>query len=108
MIKDFDHLLATARDFIPGKVEQLTLVSCALLSGSHVLIEDRPGMGKTTMVQFLSKAFGFNLSRIQFTNDLLPGDILGVSVWNPQDHEFQFKKGPIFFPNKDPKLEAFL
>src|SRR6185436_12401898 len=66
------------------------------LAGGHLLIEDVPGVGKTTLALSLAKATGCTFQRIQFTSDLLPGDILGVSVLNPKTQEFEFKKGPLF------------
>lgn len=66
-----------------------------LLAGLHVLIEDVPGVGKTTLACALSQAAGLSFSRIQFTPDMLPGDVLGMNVWNPSLQEFQFRKGAI-------------
>lgn len=66
-----------------------------LLSGLHVLIEDVPGVGKTTLACALAQSAGLSFSRIQFTPDMLPGDVLGMNVWNPSVHEFQFRKGAI-------------
>lgn len=68
----------------------------ALLSGGHVLIEDMPGVGKTTLVKSLAKSLDCSFSRIQFTPDLLPSDITGASVFNQKTHDFEFKKGPVF------------
>jgi MoxR-like ATPase len=68
----------------------------ALLAEGHTLIEDVPGVGKTTLAQALAKSVGLELKRIQFTSDLLPSDIIGVSVFNPRDQSFQFVRGPIF------------
>lgn len=81
---------------IQGKSEQIELALTNILANGHTLIEDTPGVGKTTLVKVLSKVFGLQLSRIQFTNDLLPSDILGYSVFNKQSSEFNFHKGPIF------------
>lgn len=85
-----------SNNIIVGKSEQLKLALTCLLAEGHLLIEDVPGVGKTTMAKFLSKILGLKLSRIQFTNDLLPSDILGVNVFNPNDQSFSFHKGPIF------------
>lgn len=68
----------------------------ALLSGGHVLIEDMPGVGKTTLVKSLARSLNCSFRRIQFTPDLLPSDITGVSVFNQKTNEFEFKKGPVF------------
>ena len=81
---------------ILGKDEALDHVLVALLSGSHLLIEDVPGVGKTTLAKALAKSFSGNFRRVQFTPDLLPTDILGSSVFNPKDGSFTFKGGPIF------------
>ena len=72
----------------------MTLVT--LLSGGHLLIEDVPGIGKTTLAQTLASSVSFDFHRIQFTSDLMPADIMGVSVWNSKDQEFVFKHGPVF------------
>jgi MoxR-like ATPase len=79
-----------------GKNEVVRRALATFLAGGHLLIEDVPGVGKTTLAVSLAKASGCNFQRIQFTSDLLPGDILGVSVLNPRNQEFDFKKGPIF------------
>ena len=67
----------------------------ALLAGGHVLLEDVPGVGKTMMVRSLSKSVGANFKRIQFTPDLLPSDVIGVSIYNPKTLQFEFRPGPI-------------
>jgi MoxR-like ATPase len=67
-----------------------------LLARGHLLIEDVPGVGKTTLAQALAKSFHCSFQRIQFTSDLLPSDVLGVSVYNPESREFEFRSGPIF------------
>ena len=67
----------------------------ALLAGGHVLLEDVPGVGKTVMVKALAKSIGATFKRIQFTPDLLPSDVTGVSIFNPKEQEFIFRPGPI-------------
>jgi len=67
-----------------------------LLSDGHILIEGVPGLAKTTTINALAKALGLNFKRIQFTPDLLPSDIIGAQIYNPQDHSFSIKKGPLF------------
>ncbi|MEY4642652.1 MAG: hypothetical protein RLZZ227_2646 [Pseudomonadota bacterium] len=79
-----------------GKDKQIRLALCCLFAGGHLLLEDKPGMGKTTLSQALALSFGLQYSRIQFTSDLLPADILGVSVYDQATHGFSFHKGPIF------------
>lgn len=79
-----------------GKEHQIRLALCCLFSGGHLLIEDLPGMGKTTLSYALAKALGLGFNRIQFTSDLLPADILGVSIFDQNTHEFLFHPGPIF------------
>jgi MoxR-like ATPase len=81
---------------ILGKSEVMDHLIVALLSGSHVLMEDVPGVGKTTLAKALAKCFAGDFKRVQFTPDLLPTDILGSSVYNPKDGSFTFKPGPIF------------
>lgn len=81
---------------IVGKSQQLKLSLACLLAEGHLLIEDVPGVGKTTLVRFLSKALGLQESRIQFTNDLLPSDILGTSIFDKASQKFTFHPGPIF------------
>lgn len=72
----------------------MTIVT--LLSGGHLLIEDVPGIGKTTLAQTLSRSVSCDFHRIQFTSDLMPSDITGISIWNSKEQEFAFKPGPVF------------
>lgn len=81
---------------IIGKPEQLTLAISCLLAHGHLLIEDLPGMGKTTLSHALAQVFGLHYSRIQFTSDLLPSDMLGVNVYHAHSGDFQFRAGPLF------------
>lgn len=81
---------------IVGKSKEVQYVLVALLAGGHVLVEDVPGVGKTTLVRALAKSLGCRFQRLQFTPDLLPSDVIGVSVYNPQNGEFTFRTGPIF------------
>jgi MoxR-like ATPase len=96
MMNDFEHFLALGEEFLPGNRIQLRLAFMALLLNRNVLIEDIPGMGKTTLVKFFAKASGLEFRRIQFTNDLLPSDILGVSIFQKESEKFIFRPGPIF------------
>lgn len=84
------------RKVIVGQKDMLDLLIVALLSNGHVLIEGVPGVAKTITAKLLSKTIAIDFSRIQFTPDLMPSDILGTSVYNLQTSEFEFKKGPIF------------
>ncbi|MFK7824729.1 MAG: AAA family ATPase [Oligoflexales bacterium] len=90
------ELLEVAESHLLGKREVIKQVVCCLLADGHLLIEDHPGLGKTTLVKVISKLFGLSSSRIQFTNDLLPADILGVSIYEQDQGEFTFHPGPIF------------
>jgi MoxR-like ATPase len=78
-----------------GKRKAAELSIIALLAGGHVLLEDVPGVGKTMMVKALAKSIGASFKRIQFTPDLLPSDVIGVSIYNPKEMEFVFRPGPI-------------
>jgi MoxR-like ATPase len=78
-----------------GSMETVTLASLGLVGGLHVLIEDIPGVGKTTLAASLSRAADMSFSRIQFTPDMLPGDVLGMNVWDPVSREFTFRAGPV-------------
>ena len=81
---------------IYGKEDVIRLALVTLLARGHLLIEDVPGTGKTTLAQALAKSFHCTFQRIQFTSDLLPSDVLGVSVYNPESREFEFRQGPVF------------
>lgn len=82
--------------FLPGNPLQLRLAFLALLLNRNVLIEDVPGMGKTTLVKYFARATGLEFRRIQFTSDLMPSDILGVSIFQKESESFVFRPGPIF------------
>jgi len=79
-----------------GKRDKIALAMAAFLSGGHLLIEDMPGVGKTTLAKTLAEVLGLNFGRIQFTSDLLPADIIGVNYFDVKSGAFRFKKGPIF------------
>jgi MoxR-like ATPase len=81
---------------VKGKEDVIQLALTTLLARGHLLIEDVPGVGKTTLAQALARSFNCSFQRIQFTSDLLPSDVIGVSVYNPSAQEFEFKPGPIF------------
>lgn len=92
----FHEVLEAASEIILGKRQQVQLSVCALLADGHILVEDVPGVGKTTLVKFLVKAMGLQNSRIQFTNDLLPADIIGTSIYDTAKGKFHFHQGPLF------------
>ena len=79
-----------------GKVETVDLVLTALISGGHVLLEDVPGMGKTVLAKALAKSMDMQFGRIQFTPDLLPSDVTGLSYYNQEQGRFVFREGPVF------------
>jgi MoxR-like ATPase len=91
-----DHLIAEVETVFHGKREVVRLALASLLAGGHVLFEDVPGVGKTTLSHALAKTLGLGFRRIQFTSDLLPSDVLGVSVYDPRTTEFEVRPGPIF------------
>ncbi len=91
-----DHLVEEVETVFHGKREVVRLALASLLAGGHVLFEDVPGVGKTTLSHALAKALGLGFRRIQFTSDLLPSDVLGVSVYDPRTTEFEVRPGPIF------------
>jgi len=89
-------LLSQLETVIVGKRPQVELAVCCLLAGGHLLIEDLPGVGKTTLAHALAAALGLQFARAQFTADLMPGDLLGVSVFDRNRSEFVFHPGPVF------------
>ena len=91
-----DTAVSAIEKIILGKPVQIRLAVCCLLAQGHCLIEDLPGVGKTTLSQTIAHVFGLAFSRIQFTSDLLPADILGVSIFDPEQQSFNFHPGPIF------------
>lgn len=95
-MKQIDELIKNISKVIIGKEETARDILKVLLSNGHILIEDVPGTGKTTLIKTLAKSIDLNYSRIQCTPDLLPSDIIGVSIFNEKTREFEFKKGPIF------------
>ncbi len=89
-------LLASANKIILGKELQIKLSVCCLLAKGHLLIEDVPGVGKTTLSHTLAKLLGLKYQRIQFTSDILPADIIGASIFNVENSQFTFHPGPLF------------
>ncbi|MDO9011967.1 MAG: MoxR family ATPase [Gallionella sp.] len=90
------NVIRQAESAILGKPQQIRFALACLLARGHLLIEDLPGVGKTTLAQVLSRTLGLQFARVQFTSDLLPADILGVSVYERDSNQFKFHPGPIF------------
>ena len=93
MVKDLIHAL---NGVLLGKSETVELLVMALLADGHVLVEDVPGTGKTTLSKALAAAIGADFARIQFTPDLLPADVTGGAVFKANTGEFEIRKGPVF------------
>jgi len=96
MQTEFETIVDNISRVVLGKEPQIRLALTCLFSGGHLLIEDRPGIGKTTLAKVLSKCLNLKFRRIQCTNDMLPGDILGISVFDRKNGAFVFHPGPIF------------
>ena len=96
MSKPLHNVILQAEKIILGKPRQIRLALTCLLAHGHLLIEDLPGVGKTTLAHVLARTLGLQFQRIQFTSDLLPADILGVSVFQRDNGKFEFHPGPIF------------
>ncbi len=99
-IKSFSHkiesFLIQVNELILDKPQQTKLALTCLLAGGHVLFEDLPGLGKTTLASALARLAGLHFQRIQFTNDMLASDVIGINIFNQKEHVFEFKKGPVF------------
>lgn len=91
-----DEFLHQINQIILDKPQQTKLALCSLLAGGHLLFEDLPGLGKTTLASSLSRLAGLDFQRIQFTNDMLASDVIGINMFNQKEHQFEFKQGPIF------------
>jgi MoxR-like ATPase len=94
--REIAGILAQLNGIILGKDRQIHLCLACLLARGHLLIEDVPGVGKTTLAHALAKSLGLSFQRIQFTSDLLPADVLGVSIYDRDTGGFRFQRGPIF------------
>lgn len=90
------HLLAQLNQIVLDKPQVVKLSLVCLLANGHLLLQDLPGMGKTTLAHALAKLLGLDFNRVQFTNDMLPADILGMSIYNQATMQFDFRRGPIF------------
>lgn len=90
------ELLEAGSKILLGKENQIKKALACVLSNGHLLLEDIPGVGKTTLVHIIGKVLGYDVSRIQFTNDLLPSDVTGLSIFNKETNKFEFIKGPLF------------
>jgi len=96
MHQTIENITKSINQVILGKHQQVRLALTCLLARGHLLIEDLPGMGKTTLAHALAQVFGLAFNRVQFTSDLLPADVLGVSVYDRNTSSFKFHQGPIF------------
>jgi MoxR-like ATPase len=95
ILQTAEKVIANVEKVIVGKHEEVTLALLALICRGHVLIEDVPGVGKTMLAKAIAKSLGCSFRRIQFTPDLLPSDITGVSIFNQKTREFEFRPGPV-------------
>lgn len=91
-----EKFLKEINAIVLDKQAQTRLALCCLTAGGHVLFEDLPGLGKTTLASSLSHLAGLKFQRIQFTNDMLASDVIGINMFNQKEHQFEFKQGPIF------------
>src|SRR5258708_965424 len=91
-----DKIIENVNRVILGKKNEIRMTVIGLLCQGHILLEDVPGVGKTMMAKALARSVGCSFSRLQFTSDMLPSDVTGVSVFNQQNREFEFRPGPIF------------
>jgi MoxR-like ATPase len=95
-VEKVDRLQAAIESVIKGKPEAVRLAIVTLIAGGHLLVEDVPGVGKTTLAHALARALDCTFQRIQFTSDLLPSDVIGLSVFNQHTGQFEWRPGPIF------------
>jgi MoxR-like ATPase len=93
---EFDAIQTAIAEVLRGKQDVIASALAAIIAGGHLLLEDVPGVGKSTLARSLARVLGGEFRRIQFTSDLLPADIMGVNLWRPKLEEFEFRRGPIF------------
>ncbi len=96
LLKEINTSIAELNQVILGKEQQVQLAVACILANGHLLIEDLPGMGKTTLAHALSRTLGLKYKRVQFTSDLLPADLIGASVFDAKTSSFSFHRGPVF------------
>lgn len=96
MQTDITPIINEVENFIKGKDTQVKLALAAFLSGGHILIEDLPGVGKTSLAKVFARVLGLEYARIQFTSDMLPSDILGINYFDTRNASFEFRPGPVF------------
>lgn len=96
MSNPFDEIISRVSTVIYGKKDKIRLALTCLFGGGHLLIQDRPGIGKTTLAKALAKCMGLDFARVQYTSDLLPGDVLGSAVFEQRTGSFVFHPGPVF------------
>src|SRR4026208_473543 len=94
--EQIERLQQAVQTVIKGKPEAIRLAIVTLIASGHLLVEDVPGAGKTTLAHALARALDCNFQRIQFTSDLLPSDVIGLSVYNQHSGIFEWKPGPVF------------
>jgi MoxR-like ATPase len=94
--KLLNNAIKNINKIVKGKEKQIQIAISTIIAKGHLLIEDHPGVGKTTLAKTLASTFGMDFKRIQCTSDLLPGDLIGITYFNQKTREFLFKKGPVF------------
>ena len=95
-VETVDRLQSAVETVIKGKAESVRLAIVTLIAGGHLLVEDVPGVGKTTLAHAMARALDCSFQRVQFTSDLLPSDVIGLSIYNQHTGVFEWKPGPVF------------
>ncbi|HUM76524.1 MAG TPA: AAA family ATPase, partial [Fervidobacterium sp.] len=96
MVQLHERIVENIKKVIKGKDEKIKLVLAEMYAGGHVLLEDVPGVGKTVLARSIAVSLGFDFKRVQFTPDLLPTDLTGLSIYDRKSENFVFKEGPLF------------